>query len=144
MYRIVLDPYLNTYTDSLVEGTTYSRLFGLRYLPAASISNVKQTIHSMHSNTCTFVFLPFIISILFLPLWNVLLKWCTAPYTKHTYVCKFIYEPRRRKTCILKCENKKALIRCDLTCWSIQFLKFNILFQDPNTPRLKRDISNNN
>ena len=23
-------------------------------------------------------------------------------------------------------------------------LKFNILFQDPNTPRLKRDISNNN
>ena len=62
-----------------------------------------------------------------------------------TYIwCKFIYEPHHKKTCILKCENKKALIRCVLTCWSTQFLKFNIFFQYPNTPRLKRDISNNN
>ena len=53
------------------------------------------------------------------------------------------YEPRHKKTYILKCENKKALIRCVLTSWSTQFLKFYILFQDPNTPRLKRDISNN-
>ena len=53
------------------------------------------------------------------------------------------YELRHKKTYLLKCENKKALIRCVLTSWSTHFLKFNILFQNPNTLRIKRDISNN-
>ena len=135
MYRIVIDLF-ETFTDSMVEWKTYSRHFGLRYLPAASISKVTKRYTGCIKILVLLSFLPFLFPSWFYPYELCCLKLCTTSYTKHTYACKFIYEPRHKKTYILKCENKKALIRCVLTCWSTQFLKFNILFQDSNTPRL--------
>ena len=118
----------------MVERKTYSRLIGLRCLPAASISNVKKRYTGCIKILVLLSFLPFLFPSWFYPYKIVLFKMMFTSYTKHTYVCTFIYEPRQKKTSFLKCENKKALIRCVLTCLLTQFLKFIILIQDSNTP----------
>ena len=135
----------------MVERKTYSRLFWTEIFTSCIDFKCK-----INDTQDALKYLYFCLSYLFLfPSWFYpyelcCLKCCTTSYTKHTYVCEFIYEPRHKKTCILKCENKKALTRNVLTCWSTQFLKFNILFQDSNTDlsyranAKNRNISNNN
>ena len=133
----------------MFEWKTYNRLFGLRYLPAASISNVKKRYTGCIKILVRLSFLPFLFPSWFYPYELCCLKLSTTSYTKHTYICRFIYELRHKKTCILKCENKKALTKCVLPCWSTQCLKFKSYFKilthlAYRANVKKRDISSNN